>query len=117
MINEYTMNTSDNVKINNIEMIYQQYSIYKSLFVCYNQNVEKYYNALKERDFSISKISDIHKFKNHESRILLIDDNDLNHFDLIKISCKLNISDISIIIYIDDIKPIKELVFIPKIIL
>lgn len=111
------MNKSDNVKINNIELIYQQYDIYKSLFVCYNINVEKYFNALKDRDFSISKICDINKFKNHESRILLIDDNDVKHFDLIRLSCKLNISDISIIIYIDDIKPIKELVFIPKIIL
>jgi hypothetical protein len=104
-------------KLFSVEQIFETYNIQKSIFVCLNDNISWYYNKMINKDFPISQIHDVKKFNFNMNRILLIDEYDAANFELITNICNISSKDVSLIIYIDNVKKIKELDFIPKIIL
>ena len=87
-------------KINRIETIFQEYNIFKSVFVCSGNHIDLYYTTLLNNDFPVSRLDTLHKFNNHDSRILLLDEESVNNFDLLK--TKIDISDINMVIYMDE---------------
>ncbi len=88
-------------KLNEIESIFQEYNIFKSIFVCAGEHVEAYYTALSNRDFPITKLETLHKFNNSFSRVLLLDDKSVDAFDLLRET--INTSDVNMVIYLDDL--------------
>lgn len=99
MDNNITLST----KIDKIENIFQDYNIFKSIFVCSVGKIDTYFTLLLQNDFPITKLETIHKFNNHHSRILLLDEESIKHLDFLE--CDINISDINMVIYLDDITP------------
>lgn len=88
-------------KVHDIERIFQEYNIFKSIFVCVGEHVEEYYTALSNRDFPITKLETLHKFNNNHSRVLLLDDKSVDAFDMLRET--INTSDVNMVIYLDDV--------------
>lgn len=95
MLNEYK---------EDIDHIFQNYSIYKSIIVCKNSLLNKLYNILLNNDYPVVKINDINKFNEDKSRIFLIEEYDFNHIDLIKDISDLNINNINTVIICGDME-------------
>lgn len=104
-------------KINKLETIFEEYNIFKSVFVCNIENIDTYFSVLSQHDFPVSKLDNLTSYNHHQSRILLLDERSFEHFDLIK--NEINVPDINMVIYLDDISPLKysPLDNVPKFIL
>lgn len=102
-------------KLSKIENIFQEYNIFKSIFVCAGEHVELYYSALLNKDFPITKLETLYKFNNNLSRILLLDDKSIDAFDLLKST--VDTSDVNLVIFLDNTTEINFLENVPQIFL
>ena len=80
-----------------IENIYETYSICKSIFICKDNDITKFYSTLKKYNFPVSKTCELNEFNNDLSRILLIDEVDAKYFSILKNN--LNLNNINYVIY------------------
>jgi hypothetical protein len=98
-----------------IENIYHNHSIYKSIFVCTSQLLEECYRILQRHDYPVCKVSDMDKFNNHMSRIMIIDEFDVHNFSLIV--PKISLDEVNLVLCIDSDLKIKQLKNVPYIFL
>ena len=90
--------------IENIERIYSEFNIHKAIFVSFNyESTTKLFKRLQLRHFPISRIQcldEVHKFNNHDSRILIMDYIDLSCIHILAKEYLINLKDIDFIIII-----------------
>ncbi|QOI90279.1 hypothetical protein QKU58_gp052 [Pyramimonas orientalis virus] len=98
-----------------IENIFHKFDIYKSIFVCKANHLNDYYHALRKYDYPVCKIINMHDFNNHISRVLLIDEYDVQNFSLIEPDLLLN--EVNMVLCIDNTLKIKQLENVPHIFL
>jgi len=66
-----------------VDTIYENRSIYKSIFICPSEYLEEYKSSLQRRDYPVSTMVDIQSFIEDRTRILLFDEVDIDLFDVI----------------------------------
>ncbi len=64
--------------IKNINNIYESINIYNAFFIIEPELLNDVYNKLKNNDYPVSTINDINKFIDNSSRILLINNTQIN---------------------------------------
>jgi hypothetical protein len=90
-----------------IENIYHNLDIYKSIFVCKADLLNDCFHLLRQFDYPICKISEMEKFNNHISRIIIMDEYDVDNFSLI--TPKLSLTEVDMVLCIDNDVKIKQL--------
>lgn len=69
--------------LSSVDMIFENRSIYKSIFICPSEYFEEYKSILQKHDYPISTMFDIDLFIDDKTRILLLDEIDIDLFDII----------------------------------
>jgi len=69
--------------LSSVDTIFENRSIYKSIFICPSEYFEEYKTVLQKHDYPISTIYDIELFIEDKTRILLLDEIDIDLFDII----------------------------------
>jgi hypothetical protein len=101
--------------IKQIETLFESVSVYKSIFICKPNELNKIYKTLIMKDFPICKIPEVFKFNDHLSRILLIDENDVTNSLLLNNSVCFN--EVNLVVCIKNKNVIKHLRYVPHIFL
>lgn len=83
-------------KINNI---FETQSIYRSIIVCKDTNINTLYRTLRKCNYPVSKVSSLYDFNSYNSRLLIIDEVDASFFNILTLN--IDMKDINHIIYCD----------------
>lgn len=74
-----------------IDAIYSQDSIHKSLIICHNDKIfESLYNELAADEYPICDIREVISFKNDMKRVLMIDYIDFNNLNKLLNQCDID---------------------------